>query len=252
MKPVQSPVPSSHYGTPLLRILALLTFAILIAVLSSLGTYWYISNQMTQQANQQIYQPAPSINPQESVSPQATQDETANWKTFKAKMEDFTLKYPATWRIDDASSGNCGHASLNGSNCRDRFYITSPDNLVQIKYIIRRDDNSDKLQCGAQSVCQNQIVDKVEELVPPLLGKVYLVTEDKQVFFHKPLSQETMPRVGSNKHSDFMIFFTLPSKLGGRFSLELDIINAENLSKENAFNLDSVKIGLQILKSLSY
>ncbi len=50
MDSVQPPNP---HGTPFLRVLALLVFALVIVVLSSLGTYWYVSNQMTQQFRQE-------------------------------------------------------------------------------------------------------------------------------------------------------------------------------------------------------
>ncbi len=70
MKQVTSPNP---HGTPFLRVLALLAFAIIIAVLSSLGTYWYISNQTAQQNPPQVYQSVPTVvpivsNPSESPS----------------------------------------------------------------------------------------------------------------------------------------------------------------------------------------
>ncbi len=51
MESVQPPNP---HGTPLLRILALLAFAIIIAVLSSLGTYWYLNNRFAQLTNSNI------------------------------------------------------------------------------------------------------------------------------------------------------------------------------------------------------
>lgn len=55
---VQPPHP---HGTPFLRVLALLAFALLIAVLSSLGAYWYISNQMAQQQTQTPQQVAQNV-----------------------------------------------------------------------------------------------------------------------------------------------------------------------------------------------
>lgn len=55
--------PSSH-GTPLLRILALLIFALLIAVLSSLGAYHYLSNQLQiQQSENESLIPSQSKKP---------------------------------------------------------------------------------------------------------------------------------------------------------------------------------------------
>ncbi len=81
-------VPNLH-GTPFLRVLALLGFALVITLLSSLGTYWYISNQMSQQTltQQQVYQPAPTVVPtvsNPSVSP--TVDETVN---IQSLVKDF-------------------------------------------------------------------------------------------------------------------------------------------------------------------
>ncbi len=72
MESVQPPNP---HGTPLLRILALLAFAIIIAVLSSLGTYWYMSTQTTQQTQtqQQTYQSFPTIKPTQEITPSPSQ-----------------------------------------------------------------------------------------------------------------------------------------------------------------------------------
>lgn len=92
--PVQSPSP---HGTPLLRIVALLAFALLIAVLSSLGTYWYMSRQISQQTQQQAYQSAPTVEPTTSLLPTVTQDETANWKIFE--NDKFKIKYPPDWEV---------------------------------------------------------------------------------------------------------------------------------------------------------
>lgn len=93
MEPVQPPNP---HGTPFLRVLALLAFALLIAVLSSVGTYWYLSKQLApQQTQQQVYQLAPTVAPSISVSPTISQDETANWKEFN--KSGITFKYPSSW-----------------------------------------------------------------------------------------------------------------------------------------------------------
>ncbi len=47
--------PPSPHGTAFLRVISLLVFALLIAVLSSLGTYLYLSNQLRQQNTQSTY-----------------------------------------------------------------------------------------------------------------------------------------------------------------------------------------------------
>ncbi len=88
MEPVQPPTP---HGTTFLRVSALLAFALLIAVLSSLGIYWYISNQMVQQTQQQVYKPSQTVgttvsNP--SISP--TVDETAK---IEKLVKDFYKKW---------------------------------------------------------------------------------------------------------------------------------------------------------------
>ncbi len=92
MEPVQ---PLNPHGTPFLRILALLAFASVVVILSSLGTYWYISNQVSQQNMQQTYQPSPTVESTVSASPTTTLDETANWKTYNNKDLGISFKYPA-------------------------------------------------------------------------------------------------------------------------------------------------------------
>lgn len=103
MEPVQ---PLNPHGTPLLRVLALLVFGLLIAVLSSLGTYWYLSNQMVQQNTQKVYQSAPTT----------TQDETANWQIFISK-EGLKFKYPKKWTTSpDYSPGISQEIDLRSPN----------------------------------------------------------------------------------------------------------------------------------------
>lgn len=78
------------HGAPVLKVIALLAFALLIAVLSSLGTYWYMNNKPTQE-----------------VSPPPVQDETAEWKTYTSKqVTTLSFKYPSDWEIENAAAPN--------------------------------------------------------------------------------------------------------------------------------------------------
>lgn len=204
---------------------------------------------------------------QKEVQVQAVPSETEGWKTFISKVEGFTIKYPTDWKVEDDSSGNCGHKKLNGSDCRDRYYITSPDG-IQIMYVMYDDENDDKTSCGGQSYCYGNNVTGLDKLDISNLGQVYLVKENRknlpistpfEVHLHKPIGQDTVPVLGMNKHSNFDISFSMPSKLGGRYSLRLtEEMDAhgntkfDKMTEEQFFNLDSVKKGILILKSLSY
>lgn len=190
-----------------------------------------------------------------------------NWKTFTAPEEGFTLKYPNNWTLVNDSNGNCGHMKLNGSECRDRYYFRSPDGIL-VSYVIFSDENNDRLGCGAQGECYADNVIGLENLDVKNFGQVLLIKEDNknkpytppfQVYLHKPLSQQTTPVIGENKYKDHMIFFSLPSKLGGRYALFLaaDIASDgttkfDNLTQEQFFNLDSVKKAILAIKSVSY
>ncbi len=97
----ENSVNPAHHGTPLLRILALLFFALLIAVISSLTTYYSLNKQYQPQL--QSYQPpAPEIIPTvvPSLSPRTIPDETSKWKTYYSKYS-FQVKYPTILEIND-------------------------------------------------------------------------------------------------------------------------------------------------------
>lgn len=113
-QPQTSTSPSPH-GTRLLRILVLLVFALLIAVVSSLTTYYFLNRQY--QSQTQTYQQlAPEVVPTSipSPSPAQAQDETANWKTYTSTYLSF--KYPTIWqtgnKYGDKTSGFADSISL--------------------------------------------------------------------------------------------------------------------------------------------
>lgn len=216
-------------------------------------------------ANQQPITVQPA-NPTQPVANQVTKPLqitpkailTKDWKTFSSTTEGFTIKYPNDWNIENSSDGNCGHTELNGSKCRDRYDFVSPDQ-IRVRYVIHRDDNSDKISCGQQSYCDGQNILEMEKLNIPNFGQVELVKLEREVRLHKPISAATTPIVGENKHDDFMIDFNLPSKTGGRYSLFITTTSAgyeptwlKDITTEQFYNLESVREGILILKSLSY
>lgn len=186
-------------------------------------------------------------------------NETASWKVFKSGMEGFSIKYPNDWTVENSSNGNCGHNKLDDSDCRDRYDFVSPDG-VRVRYVVHKDENDDRIGCGRQSLCWSDGVMDLEKLNIQNLGQIFLVKlDDKKIALHQPLSQETIPVVGENKHSNFGIDFSLPSKTGGRYGLFITTSFAgrepaqfQNISAEQFYNLKSVKQGVLILKSLSY
>lgn len=99
------PTPPSSHGTPFLRVVALLAFALVVTVLSSLGTYWYMSKQLaSQQSPEESNQPTPIIEQTINVSPTVTKDETADWKAYTTKQEPLiSFKYPTDngWQVFD-------------------------------------------------------------------------------------------------------------------------------------------------------
>lgn len=183
---------------------------------------------------------------------------TKNWKTFSSKTEGFTIKYPNDWSVEDTSSSNCGSTELNGSKCRDRYDFISPDQ-IRVRYVIHQDANKDRIGCGQQSSCDIQNVLGIEDLNVANFGQVQLVKLDREVRLHKPISAATTPIVGENKHDDFMIDFNLPSKTGGRYGFFITTTSAgsepawlKDITTEQFYNLESVKEGILVLKSLSY
>ena len=117
MEENQSSTPLSHHGIPLFRIVSLLFFALLIAVISSLTTYYFLSKQyQSQPQGYQQFQPVETSYPTEvtKINPTPTPDPTANWKIYTSTYLSF--KYPTTWQADnkygDRTSGFADSISL--------------------------------------------------------------------------------------------------------------------------------------------
>lgn len=229
---------------------------ILILVVAVAGGAYYLGKSSSTQPTSVVFQPSPTPSPS---------DEAVNWRTFASKNEGFTLHYPPDWTIEDTSSGNCGHTKLNGTDCRERFDFVAPDRL-RVGFVVYTDDNSDQGGCGIQGPCEIQDVKNLEMLNISTLGQVYLVSYISNygglfnnIALHKPVDSRTIPVLGENKHSDYSVDFSLPSKTGGRFKLDVFTNTAENqnskwtgMSYEQFYNSDSVKKAILILKSLSY
>lgn len=259
------PVPQTSMPNEKLKSkLPVILVVLLILLFVGSGAY-YLGSQKnnSNQANQYVQQPSPtsSENQPTSVpadSPTPPTSIPATWKTFTSKTEGFTIRYPDNWIIQDTSSGNCGHTSGTSTPngfCRDRFDFISPDGLI-VRYVIHKDENNDRISCGTQSSCDNQNVQSLDTLNVGSLGQVLLIKQDKEVNLHKPLDSGTTPVVGANKHSNYMIDFSLPSTTGGRFALFVTMPNPntkfDKLTSEQFYSSDSVKQAIQILQSLHY
>lgn len=99
MEENQSSSPLKHHGTPLLRILALLAFALLIAVVSTLTTYYFLDREyQLQLQNYQQFQPVETSYPTEApkVNPSQTGLITTNISYSHPKLR-YTLEYPKSW-----------------------------------------------------------------------------------------------------------------------------------------------------------
>lgn len=179
--------------------------------------------------------------------------DTSNWKTFTSTMEGFTLRYPLEWKVVDTSSSNCGHTKLNGNDCRERFDITSPDGVITARFVIHNDKNDDKIGCGIQAVCLPQDIQSIETIQTKEGPLLLIKTKEKTVHLHKPLSEATNPKLGINKFSDYMIDFSLPSRLGGRYAVFIPQ-DTDNTLGETAeyYKSGFPKIGLEILRSITF
>lgn len=115
------PVSPNPHGTPFLRVAALLVFALVITVLSSLGTYWYMGKQLSsQQTQQQTYQPSPTIESQVLVSP------TINSNKASLLSDSIHIILPSGWsKLDDFSVIK----NLNGKKYRSLFQLNDQDYL---------------------------------------------------------------------------------------------------------------------------
>jgi hypothetical protein len=230
---------------------------LIILLMVAIGTAGYFTHQARQdKIDYSVQAPKKTTKQQES-------NNYEGWQTFKSKAEGFSLKYPGDWKVSDTSSGNCAHTMLNGSDCRERFEFTSPDGTLA-RFVIHRDDNDDKISCGKQSVCSAEVVKRIETLRNVgRLGDVLVVYKDKsdyslpQVELDRPLGSDTTPKVGVNQYSDHFIDYSLPSALGGRFTLYVtssDGVTSQRsmLSYDDYMNLKSVQEGVKLLKSISY
>src|SRR3989344_3343450 len=96
----------SHQGTSLIRILVLFLFAGVIMFASSIGTYYYVSNQMQTKQNGPIILPQqlPNIQ-QEPITAQQifpTSIVSSEWKTIESETayeagSKFSIQYPPDW-----------------------------------------------------------------------------------------------------------------------------------------------------------
>jgi hypothetical protein len=185
----------------------------------------------------------------------------STWKTFTAPMEGFAIEYPPNWTIEDTTDGNCGFSASSGSACKDRYDFVSPDGL-RVRYVIDKEENSDRAACGQQAPCLPQTILGVDSFNVPNLGNVYLVKLDNEVFLHDPVDSQTVPIVGQDQHPGFAIDFSLPSRSGGRYALFVTTFWGgkvppqspwfANMTSDQFYDLQSVREGIMILKSLSY
>lgn len=97
----------SHGSPSFINIAVLLLFAVVIAVASTVTTYFFLSSRTVEQP---AVTQTPIVPPTQTnmypTTPPTTQttvptDETANWKVYRNKLFGFTLKYPPTFIIKD-------------------------------------------------------------------------------------------------------------------------------------------------------
>ncbi len=119
MNTVQRPSPHSR---PFLRVFTLLTFALLIAILSSLATYYYVTSQLqralsvdnsikngkpcTMEAKlcpdgSAVGRTGPNCEfaPCPVLKTSPTPDPSVNWKTYSSKEGNFFFKYPVYYTL---------------------------------------------------------------------------------------------------------------------------------------------------------
>lgn len=244
--------------TPFSKALAMILFIILPFVGFYLGLKYQQNLSIYTGSMIQVSTSIPKLTP----TPQSASNDILNWKTFKSNIEGFTLKYPEDWSKEESSfnnlNGNSCTSGVEDLTCMERFDFVSPDSL-RVRFVILNDEKDDRTSCGTQAVCATQNVINIENLSEASLGTIYLVEEDNYIALDKPLSQETTPFVGVNKHNNFELNYNLPSKTGGRYALFITYCFAgncstkfNNLSSKQFYNLPSVKNAIQILKSLTY
>lgn len=234
------------------------------------GTYWYVHHKgITNKAALQTRITTPSTT--KAPSP------TVGWKTYTSK-EGFTLKYPPDWVL---SPGN-GSRNAPPNESAD---IKSPDGLI-VRYTGPGSGalalTTDVVSCGQQSVCDVQNVLSVDSFTVLNHGPVELVkslpdtissTEtpaitDSSCFkmnLHEPSGSSTTPKIGKNSYKDHMIFYSLLSKYGIRFTIHISnywvpsttsgpvyTFKCTGLTQSEFFAKTSVQQAETILRSLSY
>lgn len=202
--------------------------------------------------------------------------------TYKSTVaQGFSFNYPSDWKvIEDERIG-----APNDQGVRlpsdDTFTIKNESNNISITFNSITLDNAsavdDKLACGDLNVarnCEIEFVYSVQPIVIPGLGSAYLVEHGKrfdenqpqsdnsysppsyrEAVLHKPLSNDTIPKVGETKYPDYNIFYTLPyNKPYGRLSLKASFPNnlLSNLDDKDFWNDDIVKQAVAILETASF
>ena len=77
----------------------IILMVIVMVVAVGIGGYMVGANQ-----SQIAQPPSQSLPPVTQPSPTPTQDETANWKTYRSSRCEFEISYPSEWKLDDASN----------------------------------------------------------------------------------------------------------------------------------------------------
>lgn len=125
----------------LLQILVLLAFALLIAIISSLATYWYISNQLVQNNTEErnAWKSVPTISIQQRSS-------FENGEQYSSKTGLFSLRYNPAWK----------QFTYTG-------YATKCKPADNILFLTTTNKNTDITGCGGESPGQIQIVSSSKE-----------------------------------------------------------------------------------------
>lgn len=84
-----------HQGTSLVRILVLFLFAGVIVFASSIGTYYYLSNQMQMKENEVVIPPRPIATTQQTPK----QVDISLWTTYRNETYAFEFKHPDSWSV---------------------------------------------------------------------------------------------------------------------------------------------------------
>jgi len=183
----------------------------------------------------------------------------AGWKTFNSSSEGFSIKYPANWTTDPSTEPS-----------DDSTDFDAPDGLI-VRYVelqspVSDSPVTDSVSCGTQSACLTQNILSINPLSIPGYGEVSFLTtapDDADscygAYLDLPTGPSTTPKIGDNSYPNHFIQFSLPSKLGGRFSLFITnsragntTFSCKNLTQKQFFANQSVEQAELILKSISY